>query len=259
MESLSPLLELNSHKVFDFHVHVFPELNPSIAKKIPRSLRSKARDLFSPFAKTLHQIQPYTRHLPAPIRTMTDQLSILGFVPQMLFERTPDDLFDAMSASHIDGCVVIAHPPYCTNEFVLALAKKKPSIIPAVNVPINASRPSIALKNYIQDGAKILKIHAAADGEDLSSTRYNSLLKTATENQMPVIIHTGMISLKPAYKNPALGNVLLFEKWFKNYPSTPFILAHMNFHKPTHAFELAERYPNLYVDTSWQPDRKSVV
>jgi predicted TIM-barrel fold metal-dependent hydrolase len=55
------------------------------------------------------------------------------------------------------------------------------------------------------------------------------------------------------FKNPELGRAEAFENWFKNFPHLSFILAHMNFHQPDIAMDLAEKHSNIYLETSWQP------
>ena len=57
----------------------------------------------------------------------------------------------------------------------------------------------------------------------------------------------------PLNKIPHLGNPEAFESWYTEFPQVKFILAHMNLHDPQIAMDLAEKYPNLMVETSWQP------
>jgi predicted TIM-barrel fold metal-dependent hydrolase len=193
------------------------------------------------------------RHLPEPVRSRIDELSGLAPLPALLVESTALDLTEAMEQAGVDRALVIAHPPYMPNELVLEESQKNDRFIPVVFVPSGTSRPGQALKNYHEQGARVLKIHPASDGEGVDSPRYKALLKAAAELDMPVILHTGCIHSHVLYKDPEQGQAQRFAPWFENFRSLKFILAHMNYHEPNIALDLAEEYPNLYVDTSWQP------
>ena len=193
------------------------------------------------------------RHLPEPARKGLDELGALASLPGMLVASSPADLLDAMTEARVDYSLVIAHPPLASNEFVLDACEGQQNLIPVANVPVGAAKPGARLRNYVKKGAKALKIHAAADGEGVDSSRYRSLLRAASDLGIPVILHTGCIYNHLFYKDPEQGHAERFAKWFKNYPQTQFILAHMNFHAPDVALDLMENHPNVQVDTSWQP------
>src|SRR5262249_55470294 len=114
-------------------------------------------------------------------------------------------------------------------------------------------RPAQALKSCAKKGARLLKIHPAADGEGPDSPRYRAMLEVAESLNLPVIIHTGCMHSRVLYRDPEMGKAERFAPWFEAYPQTSFILAHMNFHEPETAIDLAEKYANVFVDTSWQP------
>lgn len=91
------------------------------------------------------------------------------------------------------------------------------------------------------------------DGQGPESNHYRSLIPTAIDLGMPIILHTGCLHSHLIYKKPHLGHVQNFKPWFDDYRDARFILAHMNFHEPQIALDLCIEYPSLYVDTSWQP------
>jgi predicted TIM-barrel fold metal-dependent hydrolase len=252
--------------VVDFHVHVFPDNLSKWISKIPNGntselisqerishVRKRAREWIRPFASSLHGIHANLRYLPDVVRKGLDEISGLVPLPSLLVESTPSDLAEAMSESGIDYAVAIAHPSVIENEFILGLCEKDPKLIPAVNISKRTSKPGSKLKAYAAQGAKILKIHAASDGEGQDSPRYRSLLRAASDLAMPVIVHTGCLNCHLFLKDPSLGSADQYTKWYETYPDIQFILAHMNFHQPHTALDLCEKYPNLYVDTSWQP------
>jgi predicted TIM-barrel fold metal-dependent hydrolase len=242
----------------DFHVHVFP--NP-VEKALPKDLgsyvdlaRRMARQLLEPAQERMHQMQVWMRHLPEAARAGLDQMGGLTALPRLLIESTPEDLLEAMDSSGVDQAVVIAHPPFASNEWVLEVCARNPDrLIPVVNIPKGTDAPGQKLEDYLAQGARALKIHAAADGEGPETPRYRELLEVARTRALPVILHTGCIHNRLFYKAPEFGKVEAFASWFEAYPEIPFVLAHMNFHEPQKAIELGELHSNVMVDTSWQP------
>lgn len=220
-------------------------------------MRKEGARLLSPLLKPLfhkmHEIQPMLRHLPSTARGLLDQIGGVAALPSLLFESTAEDLLSQLANNNLTHAVIIAHPPMASNEHILEMAQTHPELIAAVNIPPETPHPGAQLKDYQKEGAKILKIHAASDGLAPTSEHYKELLVTAAELEMPVIVHTGEIQNKLFYKDPSQGRAEKFARWFKLYPHTQFILAHMNFHDPNTAIDLAQTYPNIQLETSWQP------
>lgn len=255
--------------IIDFHAHIFPnhleKVIPHVPKILPKTnelslrlglglARRVARQALSPVSERMHTAQVWMRHLPPVARAGMDHLGGLATLPRLLVESTPDDLLEAMDAAGVDQALVIAHPPFCTNAFVIQACSENPDrLIAVANIPKSSQNPSQELREAIQQGARALKIHAAADGEGVESARYRALLEVANEKRLPVILHTGCIQNRLFYRDPKWGKAESFAPWFEAYPNANFILAHMNFHEPLKALEMAELYSNVYVDTSWQP------
>jgi predicted TIM-barrel fold metal-dependent hydrolase len=233
----------------DFHTHAFP----GVSQGPIGQLRKKARRWTKPLSTSFHEAQTFLRVLPESLRKPIDELGMLAPLAGLLVESTADDLVEAMSDAQVDYAVLIAHPPYLTNESLLEICKDRPQFIPAVNVASGTSRPGVALKSFLKNGARLLKIHPAMDGEGVDSPRYKALLKVADDQGIVTILHTGCVHSHLVYKDPAQGRVQKFAPWFEMYKNIPFVLAHTNFHEPNIALDLAEEYPNLRVDTSWQP------
>lgn len=246
--------------VIDCHAHVFPDAvadSPQLSRILPvdrvESVRRRARNWLRPVSTGIHKAQTMLRHLPDGIRNALDQVGALAPIPMLLVESTSRDLDEAMTSSGVDYAVVIAHPGISSNEFVLEAAERNPRLLPVVNIPPGTAKPGQKLRKYVESGARMLKIHAAADGEDRDSPRYSALLKVAAELGLPVVLHTGCIQSRLLFRSPQKGSADYFEPWFRKYPTIRFVLAHMNYHDPGVALDLAERYPSLLVDTSWQP------
>jgi uncharacterized protein len=252
--------------VVDFHTHVFSNPFGQWISKLPAGqwlesksgpsisqIRKKARGWIKPVVGSAHRLQSMFRHMPEIAHRGLDEMGAVVPLPGLLIESTASDLKEAMREADVNYAVIIAHPKVIPNEFILELCENNPEFIAAVNIPKNTVKPGLLLKRYAKQGAKLLKIHAASDGEGVQSPRYKSLLKAASELGMPVILHTGCLHMSLVYKDPTQGKAEQFTQWYEKYPETQFILAHMNFHDPNTALDLCEEYRNLYVDTSWQP------
>lgn len=243
--------------IIDFHTHVFkPWIQGALAERIGEPfdiIRRQARSWMRPISQSLHDAQTMLRHFPEPARWTMDQLSALAPLPSLFFESTAQDLAEEMEETGVDYALVIAHPGAIPNELVLEANLENPKLLPVVNISEKETDSAELLRRYHAHGARALKIHAASDGKAPDSPHYLSLLKTAADLGLPVIVHTGCIHSNLIYKKPEMGNAQLFAPWFKEFSKTPFILAHMNFHEPHVALDLAQEHPNVYVDTSWQP------
>ena len=255
--------------IIDFHTHIFPDrLNSFLNAAEKNSLaqpwvgnvreklvafRKQGRSWIRPVADLLHTLQPKTRNAPSLLRNWGDEIGSLAVLPNLLVESTVEDLEDARVASKVDMAVIIAHPPYAMNEFILEEARKNSELIAAVNLIKGTRDPAKVLRQYVDQGAKLLKIHPSSDGLHANSSHYKKLIATAAELGLPVIIHTGCIHMSLMYQNFEASHAEEFTPWFKKFPQVQFILAHMNYHAPQIAIDLMKKFQNVYVDTSWQP------
>jgi predicted TIM-barrel fold metal-dependent hydrolase len=257
--------------IIDFHTHIFPDTPEKLIGKITeavspyapgvdfgqlRQLKKTARSWLRPLVGDLHERGTLIRHLPQAFRRGLDEISALAPVSGLLLESTCEDLLETMDQNEVDVALVIPHPPHVTNDFVFEACAANVGgerLLPVAYVPRDAAKPATTLKQLAERGARALKIHPAADGLGPDSTRYKKLVKTASDLGLPIILHTGCMHSSLLFKNPELSDASLYSPWFEEFANTPFVLAHMNWHSPGVAMELAARYPNVYVDTSWQP------
>ena len=261
--------------IIDTHCHVYPKLSDFIKEGLEsfplpveadiinrpisfieeniQKLKPKYRHYANEYLSLVHRLQTESRNLPENFLPLTDaSIGLLG-AGNTLFDSNVDDLFSHINENKIDHSVIIAHPPYIPNHFVIQLANNHKNIIPFVNIPYNKAGAAELFEHYIDLGAKGLKIHAASDGGEVMSDHYLSLLEIANKHSLPVIIHTGCIHIKPVYKEPEMGHAEKFQVWFQDFPNIKFVLAHMNYHFPETVIELMKEHANLYTDTSWQP------
>jgi hypothetical protein len=236
--------------VFDFHTHIFPGQDRA---PLVSELRKRTRQWSRPFVSSLHGMHLLSRLLPENARRVVDQVGTLMPLANLLVESTVNDLLEGMKDAGVDHALVIAQPPRIPNEFVLEVANAHPRLHAAVSIPSGTAEPGKVLRDHARRGARVLKIHTAADGEGVNSPRYRELLDVAAELGLPVVLHTGCMHSNVLFKDSTLSRAEVFRPWFKLYSKTKFVLAHMNLHEPTVALELAEDFENVLVDTSWQP------
>ncbi len=239
--------------IIDFHCHVFPDPTQGKLSPLVDPYLAKLKPLTQLLSRKIHDLIPNIRHLPSPLAQIIDELGVPSVLPLFLIDHSAAHLLKEMAEVGVTQAVIIAHPPLASNEFILKLASEHPELIAAVNITPAVEGKSDVLKKYHEEGAKILKIHPAFDGKGPDYEGYHELLATASELKMPVILHTGCIHSHLMYKNPSFGDVTLFESWFSQYREIKFVLAHMNYHSPNVALDIAERNENCLVDTSWQP------
>lgn len=224
--------------VVDFHVHAFPH---PISIGSP-DLREKVRNWLKPATLAVHEASAWVRFMPEPLQKGLDLISTVAPLPGLILESSPTDLIQAMEEAQVDLAVVLAYPPFTTNDEVRELHQNHQQIIFGVNLPFGSPNLKSSLKGYIHEEAKVLKIHPMRDGNsDLSSSHFHSQLKIAEEFGIPVVLHTGDRPVQD------------YGKWLKEYSKVKFILSRMNLHSPDAAIDLCESYSNVFLGTSWQP------
>jgi len=241
--------------IIDFHAHTIP--NAPLEGVLPKPVRTMARFWSRPASRAFHDLQPWLRFLPTIGRVTLEEAAALLSTPFLLVEASIRDLEISMDRNGIEKTLLIASPPKLPNEFLMSLLEDKSfssRVIVAINLPAHLfPEPKDEIKKFWERGVRFLKIHPAMDGAKVDDPSYLKQLDAANELGMTVILHTGCMHSHLFYKNPNAGSASLYEDWYKRYPKLTFFLAHMNMDHPEVAMDLAERYPNLCLETSWQP------
>ncbi len=214
--------------IIDTHVHMYPGLEYGLqklgidinTKKLPfkkiKSIGLKHRQKWN---MLMQDAASNMRKLPQRALPFVEKAHALSTIGNVAICCSKEDLIKSMDENGIDRSIVIAHPPLIPNEFILSECNNNDRLLPVVNIPNTVKDPKKALRDYVDQGAVALKIHAAADGKQNEDNHYRLLLEQANDLKLPVIIHTGCIHIQPAYKNPDMGHAKHFEPWFKEYPN----------------------------------------
>lgn len=198
--------------IIDFHAHFFPALSKSFENRFSPQIqmgiqifKSQGKMVLEPVFDLLHKTQPNFRFLPAPLRGLGDQLGSLASLSSLALGHSCEDLIESMQNSDVSRAVVVGHPPYVSNGFLLEECSKNQELIAAVYISKNSKDPKKDLQKCLELGAKLLKIHPSADGLSVDSDQYRILLETAAEADIPVILHTGSLMNRVFYADPGLG------------------------------------------------------
>lgn len=167
-----------------------------------------------------------------------------------------DEMIAAMDAAGVDAVVTFPlGAPGTDNSFmnhgVLKAQSRYPNRIIAYAriIPAMGEKAVEDLKRYIALGARGVKFHPFRDGAYVVNDRsiMAPLFHVIAEAGLPVLFHTG-----EAWNcTPALVADLA-----RDFPSVPIIIAHMGMYGyHAEALAVAERYENLYLETSalWPP------
>lgn len=226
--------------VIDFQTQLWPE---RVAGTLPVAVKKWGKFWATPISRTLHEVQPWLRFLPSGGRTLIQELGSLAPLSHLLFESSLSDLKNSLERNQIDRCVIVSDPMKIENSELIRFSKEDSRLIPAIRIPPN-SDVKVLIENAHAENTRILQLHTASDGLEADCDFYHTQIETASRLGWTLIVQTGVS------KNAAIG---AFENWFKNWPKATFVIARMNFDHPELAMDAAERFPNLYLETSWQP------
>jgi len=141
------------------------------------------------------------------------------------------------------------------NEDVLKAMRNYPDkIIGSYFIRPGISRPMEIDKAYSQ-GFKMLKVTIPLMGYE--HPEYYSLWKKAEEAEMPILFHTGIVTLKPErLKEISSWNMapMRLEPIANQFPDLILIIAHAGVHWNEDAAELTRMRKNVYIDLTGEPD-----
>ncbi len=114
------------------------------------------------------------------------------------------------------------------------------------------------IENLLRSGRVAgIKLHPIVGGwtcgELYEATR--EVVALATDKELPVLIHTGHIPVEALQGIGGCSEVPALEPLVSAFPKARFVLAHIGWESWRAVLRLAARYPNILVETSWQPAR----
>lgn len=164
-------------------------------------------------------------------------------------------LLAEMAANGVTQSVVVAIDPFVPTDEVLDACARLPGLL-----PFGSCDPHNPV--YQENFARLLtfplaglKFHSDLQQMPLDSPRLFAMLRilaASDKSYLPVYLHTGNFPIYRPLEKPwpsALHRLL------SEFPALTLVCGHSGWDAPGAALGAARAYPNLYLETSWQPPR----
>jgi predicted TIM-barrel fold metal-dependent hydrolase len=132
------------------------------------------------------------------------------------------------------------YPP--ANDAVLEASERSGGRLVAFCRLDPAEQPLVEARRCLDAGAKGIKLHPRAENFQLSDLAVEQVFALAHEQRLPVLIHAGR-------GIPTLGRDATHLA--QRYPDARIVLAHGAICDLNWLWREIDRYPNLFIDTSW--------
>ena len=237
-------------KIIDIHTHL--ELHiPGIPQD---RRRKKPPRLFMYLFEKMGYSTPVWKkgNYPEPLRMMISLDNQLR-----LSMASAENLLGYMDKSGVDYSVAMPIAPFISGKEYLEKTKEFPRILSFTSAHPSDQEWPKTLRQSMEAGCRGLKIHPIAQEINPESQFYFDLMEEFRRYNRPVLTHCGVFEYFITKSNAAaFGKPAVLEKLVSSFPDIPFILGHMGIHEPDEAIMLAEKYENVYLETSFQPWRK---
>lgn len=237
-------------KIIDFHTHIGDVINGLEIFSYGENEKPKRGIIF------LFEIFRYNNILGDIPKFLDIPISIE--VQNRHAWSTKERLIRSMEKNGINCSVVHPIEPIKKTEEILKLTDGK-TLIPFASVSPDDPDKGMKLKNYFQRGCKGIKLHPILQKRPPDYKGYFEILEEVKGLGAPVIFHAGVINYFPT-KNlySQYGRVEKFERIIKEFPKINIVLAHMGIQEADKAIGIAEKFKNLYLDTSFQPLKRII-
>ena len=165
-------------------------------------------------------------------------------------------LLAEMAANGVTQSVVVAIDPFVPTPEVLDVCARLPGLL----LPFGSCDPHNPA--YQKNFAHLLtlpvagiKFHADLQQLPLDSPRLFAMLRLLTasgKSHLPVYLHTGSF---PIYRPSESPWPSALHRLLAGFPMLTLVCGHSGWDTPGAALKAALAYPNLYLETSWQPPR----
>jgi predicted TIM-barrel fold metal-dependent hydrolase len=140
------------------------------------------------------------------------------------------------------------------NQAIMDMCKKYPRIIPFINVQKvlgGAEEMVKELELRVHQGAKGVKIHPGLNRFFPNDPDYWPIYERCQELGLPIVSDSGFCELSPPpYHGGDWGEPMHFAEILRKFNRLTLVLAHLGSPFWDERVELAQRFPNVYFDTS---------
>lgn len=152
-----------------------------------------------------------------------------------------------------------AHKPDMSlglNKWVRDICRRYPCFIPFACIHPGDSNLEQVMATLLDDwGFAGFKLQLAVQEMAASDPALDPIYQAALERQKPVIIHAGTAPYPLG--SPFLG-LEHMEQVLARWPNLKAVIPHLGYYELDRALDLVERFPHLYLDTSWVLGRTDI-
>ncbi|MEW5692168.1 MAG: amidohydrolase family protein, partial [Candidatus Hydrogenedentota bacterium] len=168
----------------------------------------------------------------------------------------PETYIEIFKKNGVNKAILLPIEPNVKTEYVIELSKKYQEFIPFASVDFSQTDYLARLKFNIENGCKGIKIHPVIQKIHPEDERIANILEEFSKYNLPVCFHTGparagfikIDAEKFAYPEN-------FINLLKKFPKMKFIFVHMGLEYYNIVIEMALKFKNIYLDTSFQPPK----
>ncbi|MFK0250488.1 amidohydrolase family protein [Amycolatopsis azurea] len=129
-------------------------------------------------------------------------------------------------------------------SWALEFAERVPEAVPTGTFYPEPGAQSV-VDGALRAGARCFKAHVQVGAYDPRDELLDGVWGALADAGVPVVVHCGHGPLKGAYTG-----LRLFEEILVRHPNLTLVLAHAGMPEIAFAFELARKYPRVYLDTT---------
>jgi hypothetical protein len=192
--------------------------------------------------------------LARAIATYTGRRRIMG--------ATLQNMRRARAGSGISRSCVLPVPPYVAFNDLKKASAAESTLIPFTGVDFgNMEGFDARLREDVAQGARGMKIHPIIQNVSSVDERMFQVLDEFAQYDLPILFHTGRVTYyfgeERKKENPDNGRMEFIEEMVRqNRGEIKIILGHAGMSQYDYVVERMPRYPNVYVDTTFQhPER----
>lgn len=255
--------------IIDFHTHlmslsgveqIFPEARQTLFFKHVVPIVEPIADLTEGIHDQLlrHVAMHYNNKLSRIVYSQCGELFLMEAL--RLFKRHGlERLIRSMDSLGISHAVVYSLEPLTSTQEIIDLLKDYRERF-IVFGSVSHSEPDRVgyLKPFVDSGLiRGIKIHPMVGGYHANDLYADTkdYVALASQHGLPVAIHTGDIPIEQLTNQVACSDISVIEPLIKDFPECNFILNHLGWESWRKALKVGKKYPNVFLETSWQPAR----
>lgn len=202
---------------------------------------------------------PNWRRFHSIFGKVTHRLNVLAGLNRNR-SATFENMQRAVAEYDIDRYVVLSVYPHVPVEQVIEAAQKDGRIVPFTGPDYrpDAADHTARFRNEVAQGVRGLKLHPILDKVPLDSPQTFEIVEAFAPHQRPVLFHSG-VSFYYVNKDdrineqPAFGEIPAIIPLVEAFPHVKFIAGHAGLSQVNEVIATVAKYPNVSVDTSFQP------